>query len=70
MNLATCAEQQKATSMVFLLDANHAQLKDFRRSFKIIDAARVPSAQVQDLLRSDLEAKEIMKETKFYQMEL
>jgi hypothetical protein len=70
MNLAEFAEQKSATQIVFLLSASHPQLNDFRRTFKVLDAERVPSAQVQSIIRSDLVAKEVMLETKFYQMDL
>ncbi len=70
MNLAELAEAKGATRMVFLLSAAHPQLPAFRRTFKVLDAERVPTAQVQQLLRGGLAAKEVTAVTKFYQMDL
>lgn len=70
MNMAECAEQNGACQIVFLLDAEHTQLKDFRHTFKVIDADRVPSAQLQAMLKPELVAKDVQKTTKFYQMKL
>lgn len=59
MNLAECAEQNGASQIVFLLDAEHLHLKEFRHTFKVLDADRVPSAQLQLMLKPELIAKKV-----------
>ena len=38
MNLCDFAEDNEATDIIFLLDYNHAQKKEFKRMFGVVDA--------------------------------
>jgi hypothetical protein len=38
LNLCDFAEDNKATDVIFLLDYNHAQKKEFKRMFEVVDA--------------------------------
>lgn len=51
-----------------MLDKSHNEFKQFLRMFKVIDAQRVKSASVQNLVRKDLDAKVL--ETAFYKLDL
>lgn len=68
MNLANFAEKKGAQDMYLILDKEHVQLKQFKRMFKVIDAERVSSASVQDLIRKDLVAKDL--DIAFYKINL
>ena len=57
LNLACLAESKGAKEMYLVLEKKNPDIKSFMRMFKVIDAARVSSAQVQQLIRSDLQAK-------------
>lgn len=41
MNLANLADQKGAKEMFLLLNKDHAQLSQYKRMFKVIDAERV-----------------------------
>lgn len=50
------------------MDRDHSQLKQYLRLFKVIDAERVTSAEVQDLIKKDLKAKVL--DVAFYKIDL
>jgi hypothetical protein len=68
MNLANFAEKKGAQDMYLILDKEHVQLKQYKRMFKVIDAERVTSADLQGLIRKDAVAKEL--DLAFYKINL
>lgn len=68
MNLANLAESKGAETLYLVMDRDHAQLKDYKRMFKVIDAERVASADVKELIKSDLVAK--LLDVVFYGIDL
>lgn len=68
MNLANLAEAKGAKELYLILDNDHVEIKQFLRMFKVIDAERVRSAQVQTLIRKELKAK--MLDVAFYKIDL
>jgi len=68
MNLANLAEAKGANEMYLILNRDHCQKSQFNRMFKMIDAERVNSASVQDLIKKDLLAKVL--DVAFYKISL
>lgn len=68
MNLTNLAEGKGANRVIFLLDSTHAQKQLYHRVFKVVDAERMPSHEVQQVIRRDLIAKAL--DLVFYQIEL
>jgi len=68
MNLENLAEAKGAQELYLLLDNDHIEIKQFLRMFKVIDAERVRSNQVQTLIRRELKPK--MLDVAFYKMDL
>jgi len=68
MNLANLAESKGASEMYLILDKQHEQMSLYKRMFKVIDAERVTTASVADLIRKDLLAKVL--DVAFYKINL
>ena len=58
--------------MLLLLDANHAQKKQYKSMFQVIDAYRLGSNQVKMLIENQdrLAAKALQQKTTFYELML
>jgi hypothetical protein len=54
LNLCDFAEGHGAVRMVFLLDQDHAEIKEYQRMFKVLDAVQMSDGSVKDLVRSDI----------------
>jgi len=68
MNLCNFAEKNGASSVVLLLDREHAQKSQYRRMFKVIDAERLCKDEAEALLAEG--KKSCVQETTFYEVEL
>ena len=53
MNLCDFAEDNSATDVIFLLDRNHVQKKEYKRMFRVIDAVRLDAVSASILIRKD-----------------
>lgn len=53
LNLCDFAESHGAVRMVFLLDQDHEETKEYHRMFSVIDAVRMSNDSVKVLVRSD-----------------
>ena len=72
MNLCNFAERQGAQKVLLLLDADHAQKKQYKSMFQVIDAYRLGSNQVKLLIENQdrLAAKALLQKTSFYELVL
>ncbi len=70
MNLANFAEAQSATDLYLLISSDNPQIKSYKCIFKVIDAERVKSRELQLLLKKDLQAKTVVEETLFFKVNL
>lgn len=68
MTLENLAEAKGAQELYLILENDHVEIKQFLRMFKVIDAERVRSSQVQMLIRKELKVK--MLDVAFYKIDL
>lgn len=68
MNLANLAEDHLCQQMFILVDKDHPDLKAFLKMFKVIDAEKMHSAEVQPMLREGIDAKKL--DVSFYRIDL
>jgi hypothetical protein len=68
LNLANFAEEKGAESIFFIVSGKNEQRREYERMFKVIDAERVRSLSVQDLIKKDLIAKVL--DLAFYKLDL
>jgi len=53
MNLSNYAEKNGASCAIFIQSRNHAQKKEFRKLFKVIDAKRVKLSGMKEMIIPD-----------------
>jgi len=84
MNLTDFGEQNGAKQVLFLLDRNHSQEKEYKRMFRVIDAVRLHKDEASDLIRKDVSSsddedeetdpaervKRVISNVAFYKLEL
>lgn len=72
MNLCDFAEKHGALKVLILIDANHAQKKQYKSMFQVIDACKLGSNQVKMLIENQdrLAAKAVLQKTNFYELVL
>ena len=72
MNLCNFAESKGAGKILFTVDSQHRQIKQFKSMFEVIDARKLRSNSLKKLIEADDRqvAKKILETTTFYELEL
>ena len=70
MNVANFAEAQGAMDLYLLISSDNPYIKSYKCIFKVIDAKRVKSRELQLLIKKDLQAKTVVEETLFFKVNL
>lgn len=72
MNLCNFAEGKGASKVLFTVDSQHRQIKQYKSMFQVIDAHKLRSNSLKKLIDGNDRqvAKKILETTSFYELEL
>ena len=72
MNLCNFAEGKGADKVLFTIDTQHNQIKQFKSMFEVIDAHKLRSNSLKQLIDGNDRqiAKKILETTSFFELDL